>query len=146
MLKQRPPPIDVGSQRQKVSTKLLHEVNVFSSANQACQSHEPFAESSFDSLAASFFTLADTRMSKNQKLVLRVSAQLLKYNDLTVTALADRVSRRTSVPYSTTKWNLRSLMDMGLLSGGDMENKGQLAKLTSAGLMLADFLCWKYDE
>jgi hypothetical protein len=120
-------------------------VNAFSSEHQVEQDHEPFAKPSFDSLAASFFSLADLRMSENQKLVLRVSAQLLKYRDLTVTALADLVSRRTSVPYSTAKWNLRSLMNMGLLTGGDMENKGQPARLTSAAVMLADFLCSMSD-
>ncbi|MFX0045202.1 MAG: hypothetical protein ACFE8Z_05100 [Candidatus Hermodarchaeota archaeon] len=84
-------------------------------------------------------------MSENQKLVLRVSAELLKYSDLTVTALADLVSRRTTVPYSTVKWNLRSLVNMGLLTGGDMENKGQPARLTSSALMLVDFLCSMSD-
>ncbi|MFW9944597.1 MAG: hypothetical protein ACFFB7_06325 [Candidatus Sifarchaeia archaeon] len=84
-------------------------------------------------------------MSENQKLVLRVSAELLKYSDLTVTALADLVSRRTTVPYSTAKWNLRSLMNMGLLTGGDMENKGQPARLTSSAIMLVDFLCNRSD-
>lgn len=145
MLNQIPPPIDVGSQRQKVNPKFTDRVNVFSSAHQVHQNHEPFAKPSFDSLAASFFSLADLRMSENQKLVLRVSAQLLKYSDLTVTALADLVSRRTTVPYSTAKWNLRSLMNMGLLTGGDMENKGQPARLTSAAVMLADFLCSRSD-
>ena len=145
MLKQIPLPINVGSQTQKVSPKFTQEVNVFSSAHQVQQSHEPFAKPSFDSLAASFFSLADLRMSENQKLVLRVSAELLKHNDLTVTALADLVSRRTTVPYSTAKWNLRSLMNMGLLTGGDMENKGQPARLTSAALMLADFLSSRAD-
>jgi hypothetical protein len=128
-----------------VNPKFTDRVNVFSSAHQVEQNHEPFAKPSFDSLAASFFSLADLRMSENQKLVLRVSAQLLKYSDLTVTALADLVSRRTSVPYSTAKWNLRSLMNMGLLTGGDMENKGQPARLTSAAVMLADFLCSRSD-
>ncbi len=145
MLKQIPLPINVGSQTQKVSPKFTQEVNVFSSAHQVQQSHEPFAKPSFDSLAASFFSLADLRMSENQKLVLRVSAELLKHNDLTVTALADLVSRRTTVPYSTAKWNLRSLISMGLLTGGDMENKGQPARLTSAALMLADFLSSRAD-
>jgi len=145
VLNQIPPPIDVGSQRQKVNPKFTYKVNVFSSAHQAQQSHVPFAKPSFDSLAASFFSLADLRMSENQKLVLRVSAQLLKHSDLTVTALADLVSRSTTVPYSTAKWNLRSLMNMGLLTGGDMENKGQPARLTSAAVMLADFLCSRSD-
>ena len=128
-----------------MSPKFTQEVNVFSSAHQVRQSYEPFAKPSFDSLAASFFSLADLRMSENQKLVLRVSAELLKYSDLTVTALADLVSRRTTVPYSTAKWNLRSLMNMGLLTGGDMENKGQPARLTSSAMMLVDFLCNRSD-
>ncbi len=145
MLNQIPPPIDVGSQRQEVNSKFTDQVSVFSSAHQVELKHESFAKPSFDSLAASFLSLADFRMSKNQKLVLRVSAQLLKYGDLTVTALADHVSRRTSVPYSTAKWNLRSLMRMGLLEGGDMGNKGQPARLTSAAVMLADFLCSRSD-
>ncbi|MHA2064196.1 MAG: hypothetical protein ACXABY_07430 [Candidatus Thorarchaeota archaeon] len=124
-----------------MSAKFAKEVNVFSSANQAYQeSHKPFAKPSFESLAASFLSLADMRLSETQKFVLRVSEQLLRHNDLTVTALADLVSRRTTVAYSTVKWNLRSLMDMGLLAGGDMESRGQLAKLTATAVMLANFL------
>ena len=130
-----------------MSAKFAKEVNVFSSANQVFQeSHKPFAKPSFESLAASFLSLAEMRMSETQKHVLRVSAQLLRHNDLTVTALADLVSRRTSVAYSTVKWNLRSLLDLGLLSGGDMENRGQLAKLTDAAVMLANFLEEQYHE
>ena len=140
-------PIDVGSYRLEVSAKFAKEVNVFSSAYQAYQeTHKPFAKPSFESLASSFLSLADMRMSETQKFVLRVSAQLLRHNDLTVTALADLVSRRTSVAYSTVKWNLRSLMDMGLLSGGDSENRGQLAKLTATAVMLANFLEEQYNE
>lgn len=124
-----------------MSAKFAEEVNGFSSANQACQEeHQPFAKPSFESLASSFLTLAEKRLSDTQKFVLRVSAQLLRHYDLTVTALADLVSRRTSVPYSTVKWNLRSLMDLGLLYGGDIDTRGQLAELTAAAVMLANFL------
>ncbi|MHA2072976.1 MAG: hypothetical protein ACW985_14540 [Candidatus Thorarchaeota archaeon] len=137
----------MGVESTTTAHRFAKEVNVFSSANQVFQeSHKPFAKPSFESLAASFLSLAEMRMSETQKHVLRVSAQLLRYNDLTVTALADLVSRRTSVAYSTVKWNLRSLMDMGLLSGGDMENRGQLAKLTATAVMLANFLEEQYSE
>jgi hypothetical protein len=37
-------------------------------------------------------------------------------------------------------------MDMGLLSGGDMENRGQLAELTATAVMLANFLEEQYHE
>ncbi|MFW9927720.1 MAG: hypothetical protein ACFFDM_13305 [Candidatus Thorarchaeota archaeon] len=79
-------------------------------------------------------------MSDAQKLVLRMSRELLRYNDMTLTALADMVSRRSAVPYSTVKWNLRSLKDMGLLTGGDLNNKGQFAGLTVEAQMLVDYL------
>jgi len=93
----------------------------------------------FNSLVASFFQLAEARMSDTQKTVLKLSKRLLKFNDLTVTALADQVSRRSNVPYSTVKWNLRSLKDMGLLTGGDLSCKGERASLTREAQMLADY-------
>ncbi len=72
--------------------------------------------------------------------MLKESQRLLKFHDLTVTALADLVSRSSSIPYSTVKWNLRSLREMGLLTGGDMRSKGEPARLTPEALMLADYL------
>jgi hypothetical protein len=71
-----------------------------------------------------------------QKTVLLMSAEVLEFHDLTVTALADHMSRRSSVPYSTLKWNLRLLTKMGLLVGGDTENRGRKASLTDAARML----------
>ncbi len=79
-------------------------------------------------------------MSDTQKTVLKLSYLLLKFNDLTVTSLADLVSRKSDVPYSTAKWNLRSLKEMGLLTGGDLNCKGELANLTREAQMLAEYL------
>ncbi len=130
ILKQNTLLINIGSRTRKVTTKLSHEVNVFSSDRKVFTT-------CFNSLAASFFQLADARMSDTQKTVLKLSHQLLKFNTLTVTGLADLVSRRSNVPYSTVKWNLRSLKDMGLLTGGDLNCKGEHASLTSEAQMLA---------
>ncbi|TFG31860.1 hypothetical protein EU527_11435 [Candidatus Thorarchaeota archaeon] len=94
----------------------------------------------FSSLVESYFRLATSRLSTTQKTVLIESHKVLKFNDLTVTALADLVSRNSSVPYSTVKWNLRSLKDMGLLTGGDTSSKGTPAQLTPEAQMLADHL------
>jgi len=94
----------------------------------------------FQSLATSFFRLADARLSDTQKQVLRMSHELLKHHKLTLTALADQVSRRSSFAYSTVKWNLRSLKNMGLLTGGNLNSKGQLACLTTEAQILADYL------
>jgi DNA-binding transcriptional ArsR family regulator len=94
----------------------------------------------FNSLVASFFRLAESRLSTTQKTVLMRSYMALRFHDLTVTALADQVSRSSKVPYSTVKWNLRSLKEMGLLTGGDLSSKGELAQLTPEAQMLADYL------
>jgi hypothetical protein len=118
---------------QLVTSKLGHEVNVFLGDREV-------SHTAFQSLAASFFRLAEARMSDTQKQVLRMSHELLKYHELSMTALADLVSRRSAVPYSTCKWNLRSLKNMGLLTGGDLESRGQLARLTLEAQMLADYL------
>jgi len=132
-------PINIGSRTQKVTTiqsvtaKLSHEVNVFLGDRKV-------STTAFQSLAASFFKLADARLSDTQKQVLRMSHELLKHHEMTLTALADQVSRRSTVPYSTCKWNLRSLKNMGLLNGGNLGSKGQLACLTTEAQMLADYL------
>ena len=79
-------------------------------------------------------------MSNTQKLVLKNSVQVLTHNELTLTSLADRVSRKTGVPYSTVKWNVRALVDLGLLTGGDVSRRGQLASFTLVADMLAKYL------
>ncbi|MGY5875323.1 MAG: hypothetical protein RTU30_06235 [Candidatus Thorarchaeota archaeon] len=135
------PPINVGSHMQKVAMKLGHEVSVFSSGHEAYSNYSTTAElPSFESLAESFFSLAETRLSETQKFVLWMSARLLKYHKLTVTALADLLSRRSTVPYSTVKWNLRTLMELGFLMGGDSESRGTPASLTASASMLAEYL------
>ncbi len=119
-----------------MTIKLSHtEVNAFLRSFS-----EREVSTTYQSLLASFLQLADARLSDAQKLVLRMSRELLRHNDMTLTALADMVSRRSAVPYSTVKWNLRSLKDMGLLTGGDLNNKGQFASLTVEAQMLVDYL------
>ncbi len=126
---------------QKVTMKLGHEVNVFSSGHEAKFTHTACADlPSFDSLAESFFKLAVARMSDTMKLLLKMSAQLLRFHTLTVTALADLLSQRSSVPYSTVKWNLRLLMELDLLIGGDTEHRGRPASLTPTAYMLVHYL------
>lgn len=114
---------------------------MFSSGHQVSEQFTHTADKpTFESLAASFLRLADLRLSSTQKTVLRMSAQLLDHHHLTVTGLADLLSRRSPVPYSTAKWNLRSLMDLGLLAGGDTQCRGLRANLTPSGRMLAAYL------
>jgi len=136
-MKQRPMPIDIRSQTRKVTVKLSHaEVTAFLRSFSECE----VSTTSFLSLLASFLILAEARLSDSQKLVLRMSRELLRYHEMTLTALADMVSRRSAVPYSTCKYNLSTLKDMGLLMGGDLRNKGQVARLTYEAQLLVDYL------
>lgn len=139
-------PIDVGSLRQVVGVKSADKVDVFSGGRESPELEaKPAEKPSFESLASTFLKLADVRMSETQKAVLRMTAWLLRFHTLTVTGLADQVSRRGSLPYSTAKWNLHALMDMGLLVGGDVRKRGLQASLTATGRMLADHL-WQTEE
>jgi hypothetical protein len=114
---------------------------VFSSSRKATeQNATPKEYTSFDNLATTFFKVADTRLSDTQKQLLCECSVVLKYHKLAVTALADLVCQRTGVPYSTVKWNLRSLMDMDLLVGGNSERRGLQAKLTPSAEMLVRYL------
>jgi DNA-binding transcriptional ArsR family regulator len=97
------------------------------------------SSTNYSSLVSTLLQLANARLSHTQKTVLMMANRLLKHSELTVTALADQVSRRSAVPYSTVKWNLRSLKEMGLLKGGNMSCKGENAILTVEAQMLADF-------
>jgi hypothetical protein len=129
-------PIDIGSQTRKVTIKLSHaEVNAFLRSFS-----EREVSTTFQSLLASFFQLADARLNDTQKLVLRMCRELLRFHEFTLTALADMVSRRSDVPYRPVKYCMRSLKDMGLLIGGDLTNKGQVARLTYEAQMLVDYL------
>jgi hypothetical protein len=87
-----------------------------------------------------FLSLANSRMSPTQKLVLMTSVGVLKHREMSLTALADLVSRRTGVPYSTVKWNIRALVAMGLLVGGDVNNRGEPAMFTEVALMLVEHM------
>ena len=110
---------------------------MFSSSHKATEQNT--TPTSFENLAATFFKVADARLSNTQKQLLCECYKVLMYHNLAVTALADLVSQRTNVPYSTVKWNLRSLMDMGLLEGGNLERRGRHAKLTHSAEMLVRY-------
>lgn len=132
-----PTPIDVGSLIQKVSVKSPHEVDMFSSEYEACKENELiFSWQFFETLVNTFLVFAETKLSKTQKVILCSCSKILKYDTYTITGLADQVSRRSGLPYSTVKWNLKELIRLGLVKGGDENNKGVKAEMTGPGMML----------
>ena len=121
--------------------KLATEVSVFSSGHKANFTDSAYKElPSFQSLMNSFLKLAETRMSDAMKRTLLLSARLLRFHVLTITSLADKISRKSSMPYSTVKWNLRYLMRLGLIDGGDSDHRGKEARLTNIGYFLVQHM------
>jgi DNA-binding transcriptional ArsR family regulator len=94
----------------------------------------------FSILMRSFVRLAQIRLSSKQKLLLKKASNLLSSRKMTLTSLAEHLSSTEDLPHSTVKWNLRALRDVGLLMGGDMNEKGIDAELTLAGALLAESL------
>ncbi|MFW9918233.1 MAG: hypothetical protein ACFFED_01425 [Candidatus Thorarchaeota archaeon] len=124
-----------------MSAKLPDKVIVFSDGSKTCPMCEqtPYG-SSFRSLASVFLKLAESKMNPTQKSVLVHSVNTLRYREVSLTTLADLVSRKSGVAYSTVKWNLRSLVAMGFLVGGDINNRGEPAHFTEEALMLVEYL------
>ncbi|TFG14841.1 hypothetical protein EU537_02565 [Candidatus Thorarchaeota archaeon] len=59
---------------------------------------------------------------------------------MTLTALADQVSTKTGIPYSTVKWNMRVLVDLELLQGGNADNRGCPAEYTEVARLVVNEL------
>lgn len=114
---------------------------MFSDGPKACSMCEitPYGPV-FQSLLSAFLSLAKNRMSTTQKVILQCCVSILRFREVTLTALADLVSRKTGVPYSTVKWNIRSLVAIGFLVGGNADSKGELASFTEVAAMLVENL------
>ncbi len=114
---------------------------MFSSGSKTCpMCEQTLYGSSFRTLASVFLKLAESKMNSTQKSVLAHSVNILRYREVSLTTLADMVSRKSGVAYSTVKWNLRSLVSMGFLIGGDVNNRGEPARYTEEALMLVEYL------
>ncbi|NWF96760.1 MAG: hypothetical protein HXY34_11520 [Candidatus Thorarchaeota archaeon] len=123
-----------------MSIKSTVEVNVFSSSRQSGETSPHTDETSSETLFKAYLVLAEAKLSRTQKTVLKHSAAVLGRDSLTLTSLADIVSRKSGIPYSTVKWNLRSLVELGLITGGSSDNRGRPALLTPPAMSLVKHL------
>lgn len=94
----------------------------------------------FSIVMRSFVRLAQFRLPTKQKLLLKKSKTLLSSRKMTLISLAEYLSTELNLAHSTVKWNLRALRDVGLLKGGDVNEKGINAELTLAGALLVESL------
>ena len=84
-----------------------------------------------------------------KKLLLRALTkhQILVLNELkvnvyyfSVTNLIERLSEKHNIPPSTLRWNLKRLVDSGLIIAGNSKNKGIFVKLTESGKLICEIL------
>jgi predicted transcriptional regulator len=76
----------------------------------------PHFEQLFLNLANAFTQLARTRLTEKQLALLKSAKDTLRYHpSLSPTVLAEQLSNKLDMPLSTVKFNLRVLLDTGLL-------------------------------
>jgi predicted transcriptional regulator len=92
-------------------------------------------------LALAFTQLAKTRLTKKQLSLLFSARQTLEYHPhLSPTGLADHLARKSRMPLSTTKFNLRVLKTAGLLEAKRTQTLRTTARLSFGGQLLTHLL------
>lgn len=92
-------------------------------------------------LAETLIQLACTRLTAKQRQLIIAADKLLRRTpQLSLSALADRLSRNLNMPFSTVKFNLRVLREAGLLVMRDTQRGKRFAALSWGGELLAGVL------
>lgn len=73
-------------------------------------------------------------MNKNQVKILEELATNGHY--VTVTNFLESLSEKEKISPSTLRWNAKILKDLGLITCGDLKNKGCPVKLTNMGILI----------
>jgi hypothetical protein len=84
--------------------------------------------------------MAQSILTPRQKALLVSAIQELRWNQVTLTRLCERLSRELKMSYSTVKWNIKRLATMKLLLGGTETSKGVDARPTTLGCLIASTL------
>jgi hypothetical protein len=92
-------------------------------------------------LADGFTKLARNRLTKKQQKLLLATREANRYRPmLSYTALADYLSRKLKMPFSTVKFNLRVLRKTGLLTTLATDKQSNAATLSHCGQLLVQLL------
>lgn len=92
-------------------------------------------------LASAFSKLAKTRLTEKQQFLLFATQNTLRYHpNLSLTALADYLSKKFEMPLSTTKFNLKILKDAGLLECTFKRKRRATTSLSYGGQLLTQLL------
>ena len=91
-------------------------------------------------LTQSLLTLFDQMTEKLQEIFLEAYSTLNFY-ELSMTKLAEKIAKKLSLSFSTTKWNLMKLKEMELLELiGDRGNRRTKIEITQIGFCLYEIL------
>jgi hypothetical protein len=95
----------------------------------------------FQLLANTFAQLAKTRLTEKQRFLLHASRYAIQYHpSLSPTALADYLARKFQLPLSTTKFNLKVLINAGLLEINSSRKRRTTILLSFGGHLLTQLL------
>jgi hypothetical protein len=101
----------------------------------------PLSEQLLLQLAEAFVQLARTRLTAKQRKLLVASRKALRHRPtLSLSALADHLSRNLPMPLSTVKFNLAVLRRAGLLQNRCLAKRRNTVNLSPAGRLLAQSL------
>jgi len=101
----------------------------------------PLSEQVLLQLAEALVQLARTRLTAKQRKLLLASHTALRHRPtLSLSALADHLSRNLPMPLSTVKFNLAVLRKAGLLRNKCLAKRRNVVSLSLAGRLLAQSL------
>ena len=101
----------------------------------------PLSEQFVLQLAEALAQLARTRLTRKQRQLLAASKTALGHHPtLSLSALADHLSRNLPMPLSTVKFNLSVLREAGLLRNRCLAKRRNTVSLSPAGRLLVQML------
>jgi len=84
------------------------------------------------------------QLNDNQRIIFFEASNILRDIDTSLNKLSERISKKRSISFSTTKWNLTKLRDMGLfVTNGSRGNTKTTIELTDLGVTMSKMLTIK---
>ncbi len=81
------------------------------------------------------------QLNDKQRIIFFEASNILREEDTSLNKLAERISKKRSISFSTIKWNLTKLRDMGLFAtNGSRGNTKTTTELTDLGATMSKML------
>ncbi len=84
------------------------------------------------------------QLNNNQRIIFFEAFNILRDTDTSLNKLSERISKKRTISFSTVKWNLTKLRDMGLFeTNGSRGNTKTTLELTNLGVIMSKMLSKK---